>query len=225
MTAAPGGLGAAERQMAVAQQFLRGSAVARIDRRADTDLDAMLAFARQQRAAEGQSDPLGELIHRFGGLGVGNGDREFIAAQPGDDPGGSDLGLQPLGDGTQNKVAAGMAKQVVDLLEAIEADHQQRNLAGFGFRHRNHRAQTGLQGASVGETGQRIVFRQISDAFGLTFAQRDVAQYSAILHAVGALPSGEAGLDRKHLAGLPAALEFDHGAARPRRHRRRRVER
>src|SRR5687768_12913102 len=40
------GLGAIEREVAVAEQVVRGAAVRRIGRRPDADLDAMLALAR-----------------------------------------------------------------------------------------------------------------------------------------------------------------------------------
>ena len=43
-------------------------------------------------------------------------------------------------------------------------------------------------------------------------AHRDVAQDRTDPKAVCALPAGEAGLDRKHLAVLAASVNLDHGA-------------
>ena len=57
------------------------------------------------------------------------------------------------------------------------------------------------------------MFGQISDSFGFALSHRYVAQDRAILKAVGALPAGETGLDRKHLAVLAPALELHYQAA------------
>ena len=56
------------------------------------------------------------------------------------------------------------------------------------------------------------MFGEVSNSLGLALAHRDVAQDRAELKAVGALPAGEAGLDRKHLAIAAAAVELDHRA-------------
>ena len=71
-----------------------------------------------------------------------------------------------------------------------------------------------MKRVAVGKAGERIVFRQISDPFGFALSHRYVAQDRAILKAVGALPAGETGLDRKHLAVLAQAVELQDQAAR-----------
>src|ERR1019366_7868753 len=114
----------------------------------------------------------------------------------------------------QPEVAASIAQHVVDLLEAVEAEHQQRYFALLGFRPGNHRSERCVQGGAVGEPGERIVFRQKSNSFGFAFSHRYVAQDRAILKAVGASPAGETCLDRKPLAVLAAPFELDHRAAR-----------
>ena len=80
------------------------------------------------------ADAFGELRYRFGHGGAGNSDGEFIAAQTRHDPGTGDLGLQPLGHGTQHAIAAGVPEHVVDLLKSVEANDQQRHLTGVASR-------------------------------------------------------------------------------------------
>ena len=107
-----------------------------------------------------------------------------------------------------------MAQHVVDLLEIVEADHQQCHFARRLFGGGDHRGQLHVKRVAVGEASQRIVFRQISDPFGFAFSHRYVAQDRAILKAVGAQPAGQTDLYRKHIAVLAEALEFQDQAAR-----------
>ena len=92
-----------------------------------------------------------------------------------------------------------MAEHVVDLLEGVEADHQQRDLAPLRLRRGNHPGEAGVKAVAVGEPGEGIMFGQIADSFGFALSHRYVAQDRAVLKAVGALPAGEAGLDREYL--------------------------
>ena len=69
-----------------------------------------------------------------------------------------------------------------------------------------------MQRVAVGKTGQRVMFGEISDAFGLALANRDVAQDRAVLEAFRSLPAREARLDRKRLAVLAPPLELDDTA-------------
>ena len=57
MAAAFGGLGAAQRQMAVAQEFVGGTAAGGEHRCADGNADAMLALTGEQWRVEGGADP------------------------------------------------------------------------------------------------------------------------------------------------------------------------
>ena len=131
-------------------------------------------------------------------------------AQTRHDPGTGGLGLQPFGHGTQYAIAAGVPEHVVDLLESVEANNQQRHFTGVLLRVEDHHRQAIVKRVAVGEPGQRIVFRQIPDAFGFAFPHRDVAQDHTVLKAIGALPTGETGLDRKYLAVLSQPVELHH---------------
>src|SRR5690606_25392263 len=51
---------------------------------------------------------------------------ELVAAEPGDEILRTQHSPQPVGDHAQQAVAAGMTERIVDLLELIEIDEQQR---------------------------------------------------------------------------------------------------
>src|SRR5882724_9954842 len=105
-----------------------------------------------------------------------------------------------------------MAEHVVDLLEAVDADYQQRHLAAISFGVGNLCFKFGVKGVAVDEARQRVVFRQVSNSLGFALAHRDVAKDRAELKSVGTLPAGETGFDRKHLAIAAACVELDHRA-------------
>ena len=69
-----------------------------------------------------------------------------------------------------------MAEHVVDLLKAVEADHQQRDFAAVCSCLRNHRGQFGVKRVAVDQTREQIIFRQVADSLGFPLAHRDVAQ-------------------------------------------------
>ena len=67
----------------------------------------------------------------------------------------------------QHGVAGGVAERVVDLLEAIEIDVEQRDAAAVVVgRPRRARSSTLVEIAAVGQAGQRIVQRGVLDAGG-----------------------------------------------------------
>ena len=66
---------------------------------------------------------------------VGEHDGELVAAEPGDGVAVAQLVLQPLGEGAQQPVARLVAEGVVDLLEVVEVEEQERDgVAGAGAR-------------------------------------------------------------------------------------------
>src|ERR1019366_925013 len=71
-----------------------------------------------------------------------------------------------------------------------------------------------MQGVPVGETGQRVVLRQVPYSFRFTLANRNIPQHRAIRKPVAPLPTEETGFQPERLAVLPAARELHHLAAR-----------
>src|SRR5215831_15142519 len=70
--------------------------------------------------------------------GASDGNREFVAAQTRDETGAIGLRDQPVGDGAQHEIAAGMTLHVVDVLKAVVTDHQQCDLARQLIGRGNH---------------------------------------------------------------------------------------
>ena len=58
------------------------------------------------------------------------------------------------------------------------------------------------------------MFGEVSNSLGFALAHRNVAQDRTELKAVGALPAGETGFDRKHFAIAAASVELDHRPGR-----------
>ena len=88
-------------------------------------------------------------------------DGELVAADAGHELGAGHGGLEPRPDLAQEPVAGLVAERVVELLEVVEVDQQQRELglggAGLGRRLLEAREQA----AAVGQPGQRVVHRVV----------------------------------------------------------------
>ena len=129
----------------------------------------MLALTRIWRLADGERDfartrerrLFGQRLRPVRHVGAADHDGEFVAAQAGDQARPVDQRAQPLGDRAQQLIAAGVAERVVDLLELVEVQHQQRDLALRRFRLGEPRSQVLVQRVAVGEAGQRVVLGQI----------------------------------------------------------------
>ena len=104
------------------------------------DADAGAHEQRQALEAEGLLDRAGEAAGD--GLGLLDGgagrqqDGELVAADAGHQVGAGHAGLQPRADLAQEPVTRLMAERVVELLEVVEVDQQQRELALGGARRR-----------------------------------------------------------------------------------------
>src|SRR4051794_16452654 len=197
MAAAPRQLCLAQSKMAVAQEIVGVVSTFRMDGDADADPDAMLPRAGRKRRFERARNALGELCDRLVAIAAFARNGEFVSAKPGNDSAVARLGFQPTSDGLQHKISGGMAEHVVDALEAVKPDHEQRDLARALPRIRDLADQSGMQRVAVGKTGQCVVLGEISDAFGLTLADRDIAQDGSVLEAVRSLPAREARLPGK----------------------------
>ena len=86
---------------------------------------------------------------------------ELVAADAGHELGVGDAGLQARADLAQQPVAGLMAERVVELLEVVEVDQQQRELGLAGAGGGRGLVEAGEQLAAVGEAGQRVVQRVV----------------------------------------------------------------
>ena len=88
---------------------------------------------------------------------------EFVATQPGQRVGGADRGGDPLGDSAQQLIADGVAQGVVDVLEAVEIEQQDRNHAALAASTGQLLAEPIVQQGAVGQAGEPIVQGQTPD--------------------------------------------------------------
>ena len=94
------------------------------------------------------------------GLDVLQQHRELIAAEARQQAAGAGGRAQPLGDLLQHAVAEAVAEGVVDGLEVVDVDEQQREaLLAAGARQRARQVRREL--AAVGQLGERIVVGQV----------------------------------------------------------------
>ena len=84
----------------------------------------------------------------------------------------------------QQRVAGGVAEQVVDLLEAIEVEAEQCQAAAIRRGRRDLAIELVVEAAAVGQAGQRIVLGEVAQiGFGL-FAGANVADGDSVARLV-----------------------------------------
>ena len=157
-------LGAVERQVGVGEELSRVVAVARIDGDADRKPDMEGLSGEQHRLGEDFEQLVGEPRGRSRLIAPGLHDHELVAAEA-----RCELVVrQERGDACRGRlqklVAGGMAVHVVDLLEAVEIDDHQRQLAVLRLHGGDVVLQPVLEGGAVRQPGQRVEMRQEQDA-------------------------------------------------------------
>ena len=169
-------LGDVHRGVGVADELVGvGRRLALDDRDAQAGADDDLLLIQPQRLQE-------RLEHALGGVGrllraddVLEQDGELVAAEARRGVGGADARGQALGDLAQDLVAGGVAEAVVDRLEVVEVEEDDRDavllatVAGDGVAHALDE-----QGA-VGEVGDRVVEGLVGELLLEGLALADVA--------------------------------------------------
>ena len=123
---ASGLFGFIKREVGIAKQLFQRRAVPRRDGIADAGAAYMLVDADQERIGKRREDLLGRDA---GPVFVGADDdhHEFVAADSGDFVARPHDGFDPVADFLEHGIAGLMAERVVDVLEAIEVDQDQRD--------------------------------------------------------------------------------------------------
>ncbi len=85
--------------------------------------------------------------------------RELVATEPRDGVTYAQLAAQAGTDEVQQQVAVVMAERVVDVLEAVEVEQQDGDLAPVALRMRDRPMGAVVEQQPVGEVGDRIVER------------------------------------------------------------------
>src|SRR5690348_11142818 len=82
---------------------------------------------------------------------------ELLAADAEDAIGCAQRAADRLTGAAQHGVALGMSEVIVDELEAVEIDDGEREAETAAARQRDPSAQLGLEGAAIGQAGERVV--------------------------------------------------------------------
>ncbi len=135
---------------------------------------------------------------------------ELVAAEAPDHVGAANYLAQPVSDLGEQRVTTRMTERVVDLLELVEVDEQdrQRSRAGGG---RQDARQLVVKMAAIGQASEGIVARQVADALLGLAPLADVLDHhhrAAVLHRLG----GEG--ERLSLPDLGEAAARPTGKAR-----------
>ena len=154
----------------VAQQRLGSVVVGGGERDPGADGEEMLAAVQAHRAVDRCGKALGDLGHAARPVGVGADDDELVPAESRDRVGRAHSGRQPGRQGGQDRVAGGVTERVVDDLEAVEIEHQDRHVDAFTPATGQRVGETVERQRAVRQAGERVVQRGVSSRLFLGVA-------------------------------------------------------
>ena len=155
------------RGVGVAEQLL-GAFLAGRQRDADAGAHERLRATDDERLGDGLEEPFGDLdraVARSRGREVVAEDREFVAAEARHRVAGPQHRLQPARDRHQELVTGVVTDAVVHVLEPIEVDEQDRDLAVHPLAPRDRQAQAVEEQQPVRQPRQGIVHRLVREPF------------------------------------------------------------
>ena len=103
-------------------------------------------------------------------------DREFVRSQTRDEIGLAQLRFQPPSHLAQDRIGSAMAERVVDRLEVVEIEIEQRDPADMVSGQPHSLAQVLGEGMAIGKTGQIVVQGEIPHALLVTRSLGHVTQ-------------------------------------------------
>ena len=159
--AATAGLGPVGGPVGLGEQLLGVTAA---ERDPDARRDPVLDPGDLHRRLDGREDPLTDL-DRHGRVDLIADRDELIAAVPGDRVTGADGAAQSPGYLDEHRVAHDVAVTVVDRLELVEVDEQDRGGARVPARVGDRMAQSIVQQRPVGEARERVMDGVMADLF------------------------------------------------------------
>ena len=174
-TASPILLGAVERDVGVAQQVVEGLAVERQQREAGARADAHPHRRAVALHVDGLGNRLdearGQRLHRVRIVLSGQEQGELVPAQPGQQVVVAQATPEAIRQHLQQRVADTVAVRVVDRLEAVQIEHDQRAGAAVA----DVVVHLAVEGGAVEQAGERIVPGEVRDLALLGAAFRQVA--------------------------------------------------
>ena len=150
-------LGPVESELGVLEQRVRIRPVLREQGDADAGRGMDLLAIEVERPGYRRQDLVGQGDNLGGLADLRLHEHEFVATRPGQRVGGADRGGDPLCDSAQQLIADGVAQGVVDVLEAIEIEQQDRNHAALAAGAGQLLAEPIVQQGPVGQAGEPIV--------------------------------------------------------------------
>ena len=158
-------LGLVERKVGIAHDFLDRPAIARTFGRTDAGPHIQGMMIDHVGFRQTVDHPFRQIADHARRARIADHDRKFVAAQTAHHLMVAHQRLQPRRNLREQLVAGHVAKRIVDRLEPVQIDHQQRTapapLRGITQRLAHRLGQ--LQ--AVGQLGQRVVARKIGDLF------------------------------------------------------------
>src|SRR5690242_15791265 len=79
---------------------------------------------------------------------------EFVPAKPSRGDRAVRRALEPCREVAEQRIAGIMTEAIVELLEAVDVEQQQRELAAIGLHRLDRRLQLALEGDAIEQTGQ-----------------------------------------------------------------------
>ena len=157
-------LGAVHRDVGVLQQALRVLAVGGIGADADACGEMKFLCAEGERPGDGGEDFLRHLgaAHRLRHSLEQH--HELVPAEAADGIAFAQASAQPFRDFLEHAVAGFVAERVVDVLEAVEVDEQDRQLHAVPPRLGECVAEALTEHAAVGQPGELVIMREMTDA-------------------------------------------------------------
>ena len=133
----------------------------------DAGLDVEADPFEHERRGQLGTDAPAERLRVYGIGDVRQQDDELVAAEPGDAVAFPHDPRQPRADLLKQQVTVVVAERVVDLLEAVEVEQQQRDPAAGAVGAPDGREGAPAQQLAVRQPGQRIVIGQVAVVVGL----------------------------------------------------------
>ena len=149
------------RRLGARGQLARVHRVLRAER--DADRDGERADAGNVELAEPLHEPLGD-VRRIGPVARAHDHAELLAAEPADDVLRAHADAQRVGERAEQLVADTVTVHVVDPLEVVDVEHQDRHGLVRAARVLQRGEQPLVEAAVVEEAGQRVRLRLMLEA-------------------------------------------------------------
>jgi hypothetical protein len=146
------------------------------ERDPDAGVHTKVASFDLDRLCHARNEPLRDACRDIRLRDAGEHDRELVAAEPRSGVAGPDQRLDAPTEHGEHRIADRMAPLVVDLLEVVEVDEEERALLAGLLSHRGGLLQLLLEEDAVGEPGQRVVERLLSELLLRLALRGDVEQ-------------------------------------------------